>query len=309
VGGLSRLLALLALVICGASLVLRLASPPGESEEDSTAGQEGRPAATAAADPTGFRERAARALAGPAFGTDSSDSFAENEGGGSVATKSPARSLHAPRNFRAEAQEGGLRLIWEPHPENPVGEKLYRLTRWTGDGAAELVAETSGLEHFDPVTCEGVSYHYRLQAMVRRQVLSGQEVMRKSPSAAASALLTRSTAWESPGLESGDRIFLEATRRGRPWKGPFGVAAGEEIGGTGWFLEELRLRETEVRVETRTPRFDALGRRVIIDGRPADRVREVSAIRILASVRLSDPCGSFWNLEMILPVGPEQDGG
>jgi hypothetical protein len=158
------------------------------------------------------------------------------------------------------------------------------------------------------VACEGVSYHYRLQAMVRREVLSGQEVVRKSPSAATSAQLPRTMTWSSPGLAGADRIFLTAERRGRAAKGPFPTAAGEEIGTTGWFLAELRLRETEVQVETRTPRFDALGRRVIIDGRPADRVREVSANRILATIRLSDPCGSFWSLELLLPEVPAVEG-
>lgn len=217
--------------------------------------------------------------------------------------------LQAPVNFRATVQEGGIRLSWSPHPENPVEGRSFRITRWAGEGSAEELVETTSLEFLDRVDCEGLTYHYRLRAVFPRQVVAGTEVARESPWAAASTELPRTAEWHLTGLAGPERPEFVLRRPGRPDLGPFAAQAGEEIGNTGWFIEALSIRETEVRVQTRTPRFDALGRRVIIDGRPADRVREAKANRLLANLRLTDPCGTSQSMDLLLPEGTRRPAG
>ena len=43
--------------------------------------------------------------------------------------------------------------------------------------------------------------------------------------------------------------------------------------------------------QARTPRFDELGRRIVVDGRPASRVREEPRMRAFVTLSLLDPCG------------------
>ncbi|KAA3608151.1 MAG: hypothetical protein DWQ01_13850 [Planctomycetota bacterium] len=225
------------------------------------------------------------------------------EGGVASGPQEIPGRLHAPQGFQARIQEGGIRLQWLPHPDNPVEGRQYQLSRWTGTGSAELLAEISGLEYLDRVECEGLTYHYRLRASYPPRMVGGVAVLRESPWSAAQVVMPRRAQWQATGLQDVDQVLLSLSRPGRPTLGPFAVRPGQSLGETGWFLEALSIRDTRVKTETRIPRFDALGRRVIIDGRPADRVREVTADRLQANVRLTDPCGTSWSLELLLPEG------
>ncbi|HEX9794784.1 MAG TPA: hypothetical protein VGC54_12445 [Planctomycetota bacterium] len=217
--------------------------------------------------------------------------------------------LRAPRTLRAGIQEGGIRLSWQPSTDNPVEGLRYSITRWAGAGEAEEVAVVDGLEHLDRVECEGLTYYYRVRALLEREVRGGRLARRESPSVAASAELPRRAVWTLARQRPDGSLDLFLERPGRPTLGPLRAVAGLEIGSTGWYLEAATVGPTSVRAETRIPRFDALGRRVIIDGRPADRIRVGTVKRLLATLRLSDPCGTSWNLELLLPEGSETTAG
>lgn len=294
-----RILVLGGLGLALVGLGLRLLAPPRLALPLQSA-------AAAAPDPTGDLaarlERGRRPLALDANAAQSFRTEVEREAGGLGSVE----EVHPPLDFQASPIEGGIQLSWVADPRNPVEGLHYRLTRWAGDGGGEELPPTSLSEFLDRVPCEGVPYRYRLQAEIRREIAAGAATprweTRASEPAGATCTLPRHAEWSAEGLDAEGRIRLTLRRPGHPELGPFPVAPGQEIGITGWFLDGLTLRETSQQVETRIPRFDALGRRVIIGGRPADRTRLVTVTPLLASLRLSDPCGASLAVELLLPV-------
>ncbi|MAW61099.1 MAG: hypothetical protein CMJ94_09700 [Planctomycetes bacterium] len=202
-------------------------------------------------------------------------------------------ALHAPQDLRASAQEGGVRLSWRAHPQNPVEGLVYRVERWNAAGELEADWVQEGLERLDLLPCEGIPYAYRVAAQLSRELELGgetQELIRRSPSARTSVRLERRTSWEA--RESADgRLLLTLKRPGSPDEGPFEAIPGQALGGSGWIVESWTKGETEVQHLARTPRFDELGRRIVIDGRPASRVREEPRMRAFVTLSLLDPCG------------------
>ena len=222
--------------------------------------------------------------------------------------------VYPPLDLQASAQQGGIRLSWVQDPRNPVEGLRYVTTRWAGDGGPEELPSTSLLEFLDPAGCEGIPYHYRVRAEVRRELPAGADASRwetrSSEPAAASCTLPRRSTWSSRGQADAGRLWLTLRRPGLPELGPFAAGPGEAIGDSGWFLEGLILQDTTLQVETKIPRFDALGRRVIINDRPADRTRLATVTPLLASLRLSDPCGASVALELVLPLeSPSSEDG
>ncbi|TAH35014.1 MAG: hypothetical protein EYC70_14585 [Planctomycetota bacterium] len=213
--------------------------------------------------------------------------------------------LQPPAELRAAVEDGGIRLRWLPDPANPAEEVRYRLTRWAGEGAAEELGDTGELQYFDPVRCEGLTYHYRVRA--RMDAPAGAPTATESAPAAVSLEFPASGQWSAEGLGADGGIVLVYERHGRR-SGPHPAHLGQAVGDTGWFLESLAVMDTEVRIPTTIPRFDALGRRVIIGALPASRSREVNQQRLLATIRLTDPCGTSWNLELLLPEGTARPG-
>lgn len=213
-----------------------------------------------------------------------------------------------PMDLRLAMQQGGVLLSWSPNPANPVEGIRYRITRWAGDGPAEELAEVDGIEYLDLVPCEGLTYHYRVRCALRlpgpRPTPAAGAATRESTPAAASLEVPASAVWSAAGLDGQGNVQLILERPLRPREGPWPARPGQAIGESGWFVESLEVRETEVRSWTSVPRFDALGRRVVAGDRPASRSREVTSKRLLARLRLLDPCGSPWNLDLLLPEIP-----
>jgi len=298
----------IAVLAAGGSLALRLLLPPQTPGGSPAVSSPQEEPPEKAPDPALFRRRLEAAARGPLFPAGSQRAVPDARRVSSTPASGGFPPLFAPLRFRAAVQEGGIRLSWLPNPDNPVEGLSYRLTRWSADRNPELVGETRGLEFLDPVDCEGVLYHYRLSAVLTREILPGHPARRESPPATASAEKARTAVWKALGTRGEDRILLQLERPGRPPVGPVAARAGEEVGGSGWILDAWRVRETSRRVPTRTPRFDALGRRVIIDGHPADRVRETAETRLLANIRLIDPCGASWSLELLLPRDSQGSG-
>ena len=296
----------LALIGCAGALALPVFLAIPEAEGDAASPRESRPALRATP-PDGARLAELLLLAdAPQSMADATAAFAGRERAATPA-QGPFPALYPPHDFRASPQEGGIRLSWTPHPANPVEGIRYRITRWAGAGEAEFLVDTGALEHLDPVDCEGISYRYRIAAALERQVPSpggeSRRVLRESPRAAASAARERTARWSAVSLDENQRIGLILERQGRGRLGPFPAGPGEAVGSTGWFLEELTLRETPHQAPSIIPRFDGLGRRVIIDGRPANRTRLVTVQRVLAKLRFTDPCGASLSLELLLPEG------
>ena len=226
---------------------------------------------------------------------------------GSTNRRTDEIHVYPPLDFRARPQEGGIRLSWLPDSRNPVQGIQYRLLRWRGDQTAEELAILNGIELFDPAECEGVPYQYRLFTQFRRTIGAGfaeRDILLESSPARAKAQIPRTGAWEAVGLTQKDEPLLIFRRAGRPDKGPYPVFSGFSLGPDGWIAEGYFLRETKVPRQTIHPRFDALGRRVIIMGRPANRVLEALEPRRAVSVRLTDPCGVPWSLDLLLPKVP-----
>lgn len=221
----------------------------------------------------------------------------QNRFGATPTTSTPAfggfPELHAPLGLRAVAQEGGVRLSWRPHPKNPVEGLRYRVERWNAAGEQEATWVQDSLERLDQPGCEGLPYAYRVSALLVRQLEVGgssQPLSRYSPPARVSLRLERRTAWQAAlGADGGLLLTLE--QPGRPDEGPFEALPGQALGSTGWTIESWTKGETEVIHVARSPRFDELGRRVVIDGRPASRVREEPRMRTFVTLSLLDPCG------------------
>jgi hypothetical protein len=255
-------------------------------------------------DSEALQERLLPALRMPDLPAGLSDSFAMGEAALHAASLE-LPDVFPPIDFKASPQEGGIRLSWLHNPQNPVEGLRYELTRWAGDGGAEELPPTRSREYLDRVPCEGVAYRYRLRAIVERRVRGAagakQSRSRSSTPVGSVATVARSATWSIQGVLEDGRILLSLSRKGRASLGPYPAGPGEPIGETSWYLEGLTLRETTVGELTSIPRFDALGRRVIISGQPADRTRTVETVRSLASIRLIDPCGSPLDLELLLP--------
>ncbi|MFQ5750091.1 MAG: hypothetical protein ACE5H3_11640 [Planctomycetota bacterium] len=294
-------IAALAFLAGSSSLALRLLLPPQPpGGPPASPPSQGEPPEKPV-DPALFRRRMEAAARGPHFPAGTQGAVPDSRRASSTPAAGGFPPLFAPLRFRAAIQEGGIRLSWLPNPDNPVAGLSYRLTRWSADRNPALVGETRSLEFLDPVDCEGVLYHYRLSSVLTREILPGNPARRESPPATATAEKARTAVWRALGTTEDDQIVLQLERPGRPPVGPLAARAGEEVGGSGWILDAWRVRETSRKVPTRSPRFDALGRRVIIDGHPADRVRETAETRLLANIRLIDPCGASWSLELLLP--------
>ena len=215
-----------------------------------------------------------------------------------------------PIDFRAIPQSGGIRLTWLADARNPISGLTYQVTRWAGDGSAEQLPTIRGRELFDAIDCEGTLYHYRLRAVLSRKSANSERLLvRESIPVAVSASLPRRATWVCSGFNPKGRALLSLKRQGRPELGPFPAEPGAKVGDTGWFLEGLNVRDTTVSVQTSIPRFDALGRRVIIDGRPAERTRSMDQPSSLVNLRLTDPCGTTLDLELLLPPGHGQSSG
>ncbi|HJM39041.1 MAG TPA: hypothetical protein QGG59_02880 [Planctomycetota bacterium] len=256
------------------------------------------------ADPSSLQAQLSQSVRSLKFPPEATQGFAMGEAAlRAVALELP--DVFPPMDFIATPQEGGIRLSWLPNPKNPVEGLRYEITRWAGDGGAEELSPTRSREYLDLVPCEGVPYRYRLRALVERRIrgTGGIKQVRSRSSAPIGSVATvvRSATWVAFGTLEDGRIQLSLARKGRPTLGPYATGPGEPIGDTGWNLEGLTLRETTVDELTSIPRFDALGRRVIISGQPADRTRTVETVRSLASIRLIDPCGSPLDLELLLP--------
>ncbi len=291
-----------AALVAGAALALRLVLPPQVPLPLFTHPVRGQDTRDALA------ERLRAAAAPPRLEAGALRAFAAGEAASGPAGLGSVDQVHPPLDFQATAQEGGIRLSWVPDPRNPVEDLEYRLTRFVGDGSAEELAPTTRLEWLDPAACEGIPYQYRIQTVVRRRIAPAgapeRVETRASEPAAASCVLPRRAEWTATGPDEEGRIALTLRRPGLPEEGPHWVSAGSPVGTTGWFLEGLTLQETSLEVETRIPRFDAWGRRVIINGRPADRTRWSTVRPLLASLRLSDPCGASVAVELVLPLDP-----
>ncbi len=207
-------------------------------------------------------------------------------------------SLYAPRVFRSILQEGGVRLSWRPHPKNPVESLEYHLQRWRGTESMQDLALTRGLEYVDNVPCEGIPYHYRLTAELEREVKTtgdqSRNIRRASPATNLRVNIPRRGSWHSSGLDDADALLLQWAQPGLPTQGPFSVQRGEEVGSTGWTLLSFKKEETEDETVTSIPRFDSLGRRVILDGKPAWRQKRVLVPRSFVTTELKDPCGNLW---------------
>ncbi len=217
-------------------------------------------------------------------------------------------SLFPPQGLSATAGAAGVRLNWLPHPRNPVEGLSYRLVRWNPDGRPEATHQTEGLEQVDLPRCEGQSYHYRLYAVLQRPGPSGRSVRRSSPAATTQVQVPLLSVWKALAVEEDGSLVLSLTGSQGAESGPLRARPGEILGQTGWRLESFTKGETEVQVQTSIPRFDALGRRILVDGRPAFRSRDTTAMRGFATVHLLDPCGSPRRQDLLLPPGPEADG-
>lgn len=201
-------------------------------------------------------------------------------------------ALHAPQELRAVRQEGGLRLSWRAHPQNPVEGLVYRVERWNVAGELEAEWVQDGLERLDRPACEGVPYAYRVSAQLAKELRLGGEsrtLTRRSPPARTSVRLERRSQWTASELNG--RLYLTLESPGNPDEGPFEAQPGQNLGATGWIVESWTKGETEVVHQARTPRFDELGRRIVVDGQPASRVREEPRMRAFVTLSLLDPCG------------------
>jgi hypothetical protein len=212
-------------------------------------------------------------------------------------------ALYRPRALRASIQEGGIRLSWLPHPRNPIQDLQYRLERWNSDGKLEINQVVEGHEWLDRVDCEAQTYHYRVYSELERTLpgVSQRSLRRTSPAATAKVALPRKSQWIADQLGPDGALQLRLQRPDRPELGPFSALPGQFIGNSGWLLESYTKGETEVPLRTSIPRFDAFGRRILVDGRPAFRSREDSETRIFVTVHLMDPCGLPWRQNLLLP--------
>lgn len=201
-------------------------------------------------------------------------------------------ALHAPQELRAVRQEGGMRLSWRAHPQNPVEGLVYRIERWNAAGELEAEWVQDGLERLDRPGCEGVPYAYRVSVQLAKELQLGGEtrtLTRRSPPARISVRLERRSQWRAS--EQDGRLILTLESPGNPDEGPFEVEPGRPIGQTGWIAESWTKGETTVVHLARTPRFDELGRRVVVDGQASSRVREEPRKRAFVTLSLLDPCG------------------
>ncbi len=220
--------------------------------------------------------------------------------------------LHPPVDLQAFGQEGGIRLSWASDPRDPVVGIHWRILRWVGSNPVQELPPVSTPEFLDSISCEGLLYRYQVRTVLERDISLPGEVgqrraRRESPAASTQIRVPRTAVWRLLGQNHDGRLVLELLREGLPDSGPLVAGPGEALGSTGWFLDGLRVRETTHLVGTRLPRFDASGRRVIIRGQPADRIRSVTERRSLANLLLLDPCGTGMELDLLLPPGNRGD--
>jgi hypothetical protein len=221
-------------------------------------------------------------------------------------------ALFRPRALRANIQEGGIRLSWLPHSRNPIQGLEYRLERWNSSGGLDATFMVEGTEVLDRLDCEGITFHYRVYAELEREspgVSGGHTLRRSSPAAKTKIALQSKSTWIADALHDNLTLVLRLRRPDRPELGPFEAIPGEKIGESGWILESFTKGETEVATMTRIPRFDALGRRIIVDGRPANRGREGTEMRTFVTAHLLDPCGTPWRQNLLLPPPSPRHNG
>jgi len=217
-------------------------------------------------------------------------------------------ALYAPRVFRAVLQEGGIRLRWRPHPKNPVEGIQYQLERWRGaQESMQVLTTTKGLEFMDGVDCEGMDYRYRISAVLQRDIQTignrTRSVQRASPGVTLRLEVPRRLQWKAQ-LDPKRQLKLSLQRPGLPQMGPFATAEGQNFAQTDWVLMSFRKGETTEVVVTSIPRFDGLGRRVIINGEPAFRQHREKQPRFFLTVHFVDPCGQAWMTQIALPSAP-----
>lgn len=221
-------------------------------------------------------------------------------------------ALYRPRVLRANIQEGGVRLSWLPHPRNPIDNLEYRIERWNSAGGLDAAFTQQNTEVLDRLDCEGITFHYRVYAELERPVgdrPDAPSLRRSSPAATTKVSLPQKSKWVADGLIDRGTLVLRLQRPDRPELGPFEARPGEKIADSGWILESFTKGETEVPTMTRIPRFDELGRRVIVDDRPAFRGREGTETREFVTVHLLDPCGSPWRQNLLLPPPARRHNG
>lgn len=221
-------------------------------------------------------------------------------------------ALFRPRVLRANIQEGGVRLSWLPHPRNPIDDLEYRVERWNSAGGLDATYTITNSEILDRLDCEGITFHYRVYAELERPVGNRPDaaaLRRSSPAATTKVALPRKSQWVADRLIDNSTLVLRLQRPDRPELGPFEARPGEKIAASGWILESFTKGETEVPTVTRIPRFDELGRRVIVDDRPAFRGREGTETRQFVTVHLLDPCGSPWRQNLLLPPPARRHNG
>jgi hypothetical protein len=127
-------------------------------------------------------------------------------------------ALHAPQDLRAVEQEGGVRLSWRPHPQNPVEGLQYRIERWNQAGELEAQWVQDSLERLDHPSCEGVPYAYRVSTQLERQLELGdtqQTLVRRSPPIRTSLRLERSSNWKAELRDPGS-LWLTLLKPGNP---------------------------------------------------------------------------------------------
>ncbi len=256
----------------------------------------------------------ALAAAHPVDGIGLSSVFGSGSNGDEESTPALGEfpALYRPRVLRANIQEGGVRLSWLPHPRNPIDDLEYRIERWNSAGSLDASVVLTNTEYLDRLDCEGITFHYRVYAELERAApgLSNAAALRRSsPAATTKVALAKKSQWVADKLIDNATLVLRLQRPDRPELGPFEASPGEKIADSGWILESFTKGETEVPTMTRIPRFDELGRRVIVDDRPAYRGREGTETRQFVTVHLLDPCGSPWRQNLLLPPPVRRHNG
>ena len=244
-----------------------------------------------------LRERNDRAHYRVRLPKKSLQAFAQPTPGGNPSESSPDRA-YPPLDVTAQVQAGQIRLSWVANPRNPVGRIHYEIQRWRGVGRGEVLPLTRASEIVESTPCEGMTYLYKVRSVFQTDPSS--PTLTSNP-AETSCVVPRTSVWSAKKGRLEGTWDLFQKKPGQPDQSFEGIRPGSPLGKTSWRMELATLRETTISSETSIPRFDALGRRVIINGQPAARTRARVAHGLLASLRLIDPCGISFDFEQFLP--------
>jgi len=296
----------LGLACCAAAATVLLWPSPAHGERNREAILSAKALGAEAEEPVTLEERLVAAEASlvashPPGGLTIVNVFRSSDRRSSSPAVGNFPELFPPQQLEANAQEGGVRLTWSPHPSNPINGLRYRIERWSPSGELQAHWVVDGLEQFDRLDCEGVSYVYRASSQLERQLLADQApLVRHSPPARAPLRLERLSKWEVQELHA-ERLILRLNRPQASAIEGLSAEAGEPLGSTGWIMESWTKGETEVDVVANVPRFDEWGRRVVIDGQPASRSTVEGRTRRFVTLYLVDPCGVRLRENLFLP--------